>query len=69
MVDFYFLKVHLNFALTVKTKKKKPNNEFAKRSWGQQSRGIIDIIAKSAQQSNWIEVGAGVGVVLKLMAL
>ena len=41
--DVYFLKIHLNFVLTSKKKKKKNaeemKKEFAKRSWGQQLRG------------------------------
>ena len=56
--DFSFLKTHLNFALTSKNKKKKETKkEFAKRSIGQESRGIMDIITKSTQQSNWTEGG------------
>ena len=61
MEDFYFLKINLNFALTSKNEKKEAKKEFVKRSWGQQSRGIMDIITKSTQQSNWTEVGGGGG--------
>ena len=58
--DFYFLKINLNFVLTSKNEKEEAKKEFVKRSWGQQSRGIMDIITKSTQQSNWTEGGGGV---------
>ena len=66
MEDFYFLKIHLNFAVSSKNKKEEMKREFAKRSWGQQSRGIMDIITKSTQQRNWTEGGRGGFTVLKI---
>ena len=66
MEDFCFLKINLNFALTSKNEKEETKKEFAKRSWGQQSRGIMDIIlTKSTHQSNWTGGGGG-GTVLKI---
>ena len=50
--DVYFLKIHPNFALYSESKNEETKKEFANRSWGQQSRGIMDRITKSTQQSN-----------------
>ena len=47
--DVYFFKINLNFALTSKKKKEETKEEFAKRSWGQQSSGIM---VKSRSQLN-----------------
>ena len=57
MEDVYFLKIHPNFALNSESKNEETKKEFAKRSWGQQSRGIMDRITKSTQQSNRTEEG------------
>ena len=67
MEDFYFLKINQNFAVTSKNEKEETKKEFARRSWGQQSRGIMDIITKSTQQNNWTGgKGGGGGTVLKI---
>ena len=55
--DVYFLKIHPNFALNSESKNEETKKEFANRSWGQQSRGIMDRITKSTQQSNRTDEG------------
>ena len=57
MEDVYYLKIHPNFALTSKNEKEETKKEFAKRSWGQQSTGVMDRITKRTQQSNRTERG------------
>ena len=44
-------------SLTSESKNEETKKELAKRSWGQQSRGIMDRITKSTQQSNRTEEG------------
>ena len=55
--DVYFLKIHPNFALNSESKNEETKKEFVNRSWGQQSRGIMDRITKSTQQSNRTDEG------------